>query len=65
MRLDKYEIKKNKFGFTFICFGLIVSLLFMLNIQDFFTESVEIEAIVTKVYMDHRGHGKPKPKMNI
>ena len=65
MRLDKYEIKKNKFGFTFICFGLIVSLLFMLNIQDLFTESVEIEAIVTKVYKDHRGHGKPKPKMNI
>ena len=65
MRLDKNEIKKNKFGFTFLCFGLIVSLFFMLNIKDLFKESVEIEAIVTKTYEDHRGHGSPRPKMNI
>ena len=65
MRLDRNEIKKNKFGFTFICFGLIISIMIMLNINNLFTESEEIEAIVTKVYKDHRGHGKPRPKMNI
>ena len=65
MKLDKYKISNGKFGFFALCFFFIVCILIMTKISDLFVDSVEIEAVVTNTYLDYRGKGNPRPKMNI
>ena len=55
-------------GFIGLCIWFFIGLAFMLKITDLFTESVEIEAIVTNTYeSDHNvhTHNPGGPKVNI
>ncbi len=65
MKLDKYKILKHKLAFFFLCFGLLISLLFITKISDLWTESVEIQAEVVKTFRSSGAPGSGGPKMNI
>lgn len=60
MKLDKYKIKQSKLGFFFVCMFLLMGVIFMLRIFDLFTETVEIEAVVSHTFETESQHvGKP------
>lgn len=68
MKLDKYKIKKSKIGFLGICFFFAVGLLFVAKIFDFFTETVEIDAVVIHTYETRHNQTTHNPggsEMNI
>ena len=68
MKLSKEKIKKRKAMFFFLCFGVLVSFIFIGKIFDLTTETTKINATVTKTYrtrVSRKGHHVRRPKMNI
>lgn len=48
MKLDKYRIKKGKFGFFLFCMLFLLGIVWITKIADFFTKTEEIEAVVVE-----------------
>jgi len=70
MKLDKYEIRQNKFLFVVLCFVFLMGVICVSKITDLTVKTVEKEATVVKTYIlkSRRGgfvYHSGGPHMNI